>query len=47
MFDRKGWRFILTWGSGAQLYAKGNRRVLIDKHTCDIILEYDFKPRQG
>lgn len=42
MFDPTGWELVCTFGWTGLIFAKGSRRVLINKHTCAVIIEYDF-----
>ena len=40
--DLTGWTFILDFGLNGQIYGKGSRRVLVDKNTKRVVLEYSM-----
>lgn len=38
--DLSGWTYLLTFGYDLDIYAKGNRRVGIDRKTGEVVIEY-------
>lgn len=44
-----GWKYILTYGSFLDVYAKGNNRVIVDKNSGRVVARYviDNKNAKG
>lgn len=36
----KGWKYILTYGSFLDAYAKGDKRVIVDKKSGRVVARY-------
>jgi hypothetical protein len=36
----KGWKYILTYGSSLDVYAKGNQRVAVERSSNRIVARY-------
>jgi len=43
MFDLTDWELVCTFGYTGLIFAKGSQRVVIDKITLEVIIEYEFK----
>ena len=41
--DLTGWVKILDWGYNAEVYGRGNDRVMIDRKTSGVIIRYEFR----
>lgn len=41
-FDETGWVKILDWGYTAEVYGRGNDRVMIDRKTGRVIIRFKF-----
>lgn len=38
--NKTGWVKILDWGYNAEVYGRGNDRVMIDRKTGEVIIRY-------
>ncbi|MFP3975371.1 MAG: hypothetical protein ACOC6S_00655 [Chloroflexota bacterium] len=34
------WQLLLTYGYGAEVYGNGHRRMIVNRDTGDIVMEY-------
>jgi len=41
----KTWTFLFTFGHTSSVYAKGNKRKILDNNTGRIVVEYERKER--
>ena len=39
----KGWKYLFTFDYSLDIYAKGDRRVGIDRKTGEVVIEYVTK----
>lgn len=35
-----GWKKVSTWGSDCDIYANGRSRMMIDRHTGEVVIAY-------
>lgn len=45
--DLTGWVKIRDWGYNAEVYGRGNNRVMIDRKTSEVIIRYEFRRIAG
>ena len=45
--DLTGWVKTLDWGYTAEVYERGNDRVMIDRKTGEVITRYEFREATG
>jgi len=39
--DLTDWKYILTFGDSGDVYGKDNKRVMVDRDTGEVIIEYE------
>lgn len=43
--DLKGWKYISDFGFTSAVYGKGDERVVVDKESSEIVVEYRMSVR--
>lgn len=42
MVDLSTWKYVCKWGYSYEIRAKGDKRILINQETKEIVFEYDI-----